>query len=79
MLWRLISQVLFLDDHLSVDKFAPIKKANFHLSNALGLRNVTRFLESSRKHLLASHSEVAAGRIAPFHSFSLTFRVKDST
>jgi hypothetical protein len=43
-----------------------------NLSNALKPR-------SSGKPLITLHSEVAAGRIAPFHSYLTTFRVERST
>ena len=36
-------------------------------------------LQDSGRPLITSYSEVAAGRIAPFHSFLLTFRVRWST
>ena len=55
--WKIVSQVLFLDDNLS-------KPSN---------------LGPWESVLKTGRSEVAAGRIAPFHSWLFTFRVKGST
>lgn len=71
VLWRVVSQVLL----------GPELDSGFndHPSNALEPRDSGKRLELGLTPTISSLSEVAAGRIASFHSYLSTFRVKGST